>query len=117
MATLSEHQYRLGLFKCCLADKANTMALRLKFGNSSCCDINKFETLIAYYKTLKCFDPGNITCLTQVQIDKIWDDISIKCDICFPPYGQIITTTAIRYILDESSGIIDDESGNGLIEQ
>ena len=71
MATLSENQYRLGLFKCCLADKANTMALRLKFGNSSCCDINKFETLIAYYKTLKCFDPGNITCLTQVQMRKI----------------------------------------------
>mgnify|MGYP001569458441 CR=1 FL=1 len=94
--TQNDHTQRLRLFMCCLGEKGNSLANKLKISTDCCCEINTFELLIMYWSVLECYDPTLTTnCLTQAQVDTIWDDISCKCSICFAPYGSTYTAALL----------------------
>jgi|SRR3990167_2938272 len=93
LVSLADHYNRLQHFMCCLGSKGSELASKLRYSSDCCCEINTFELLVMYWEVLICYNPlatGN--CLTQAQIDTIWDDISKKCGICFNPYGSIYTS-------------------------
>ena len=92
----ADNYNRLQHFMCCLGSKGAELSTKLKISSDCCCDINTFELLMMYWSVLECYDPtatGN--CLTQAQIDAIWDDVACKCGLCFAPYGSLYTATAI----------------------
>lgn len=40
-----------------------------------------------------------MACLTQIEVDKIWDHVSKLCRICFAPYGSTYTTVATNVLV------------------
>ncbi len=111
-AVYSDHYFRLQQFMCCLGEKGNSLAKKLRISTDCCCDINTFELLVMYWSVLECYDPtAAYNCLTQQQIDLIWDDISEKCGLCFPPYGQQLINprfTGLRITENYSRRITED---------
>ncbi len=93
----ADHYNRLQHFMCCLGSKGATLATKLRISTDCCCDINTFELLCMYWSVLECYDPTALNnCLTQAQINAIWDDIACKCGLCFSPYGSIYTLAGNR---------------------
>jgi Putative Ig domain len=89
-----EDQYnRLQHFMCCLGSKGAALSTKLKLGLECTCDINTLELLVMYWNALECYDPTPTAtnCLTQTQVDAMWDHISRICGICFSPYGSTYT--------------------------
>lgn len=112
-ATYNDQQNRLQRFLCCLGSKGSDLSKKLRISTDCCCDINTFETLVMYWHVLVCYNPENENnCLTQTEIDTIWDDISCKCGICFSPYGSIYSdsTRSVRITEDNIRRIT--ENGN-----
>lgn len=118
-ATLADQTNRLQHFMCCLGEYGNKLSLKLKLGLSSICEINTFQLLVMYWDVLECYNPENETnCLTQSQIDLIWDDISEKCGICFSPYGStyILEGTIVRRITEDGTLRITENGNQRIIE-
>jgi len=90
--TLQDHSIRLQQFTCCIATKGNDLVKKLRLGISCEKDILILELLVGYYDTLLCFDPTvTDNCLTQEQVDTIWDAVADCCGVCFLPYGTNYT--------------------------
>ena len=87
-ATIADQEQRLRLLLCCMGIKGDALATKLRLGLDCRHDIEHLDLLTMYWDALICFDPDNIDCLTQSQIDKIWDKVSEICGICFAPYGS-----------------------------
>lgn len=96
LVSKADNYNRLQHFMCCLGSKGSALATKLRYSTDCCCDINTLNLLVMYWHVLVCYDPtatGN--CLTQAQINKIWDDISCKCGLCFASYGSLYTTATV----------------------
>jgi len=39
-----------------------------------------------------------MACLTQTEVDKIWDHVAKLCGICFPPYGSTYVTAEFQFL-------------------
>jgi hypothetical protein len=92
LVSKADNYNRLQHFMCCLGNKGHELSKKLRHSTDCCCDINNLNLLVMYWHVLECYDPtatGN--CLTQSQIDAIWEDISCKCGLCFAPYGSLYT--------------------------
>ena len=97
MPTIEDHTNRLQLLICCIADKGSKLSDKLKISTDCCCDINIFELLTMYWSVLVCYNPDVTTnCLTQEEVDSIWDDISCRCGLCFNPYGTDYSSLSSR---------------------
>ena len=117
-ATLEDQYNRLQHFMCCLGSKGAALAAKLRISTDCCCDINTFELLVMYWSVLVCYDPTVTTnCLTQAQIDAIWDDIACKCGICFNPYGSIYTSsTSGSRITEAGDTRITDDGETRIVD-
>lgn len=115
-ATFDDHFHRLQLFMCCIAENGYLLSKKLRISANCCCDIERLNILTMYWCTLECYNPDvDTNCLTQEQIDLIWEDISKKCGLCFAPYGSVYTTGHVGNRLVAGNGdIIVDENGNYL---
>ena len=87
-ATIADQEQRLRLLLCCMGIKGDALATKLRLGLDCRHDIEHLDLLTMYWDALRCFDPDDITCLTQAQVDTIWDKVSNLCGICFAPYGS-----------------------------
>ena len=87
-ASIADQEQRLRLLLCCIGSKGDILATKLRLSSDCQHDIEQLDLLTMYWDALICFDPDNIDCLTQSQIDKIWDKVSEICGICFAPYGS-----------------------------
>lgn len=100
----ANHSLRLKRLMCCIADRGYTLSKRIKLGLDCCCESDTLNLLIMYFNSLLCYDPTAIyNCLTQVQVDSVWDDISRKCGICFSPYGEVVNNTNVGIRITENN--------------
>ncbi len=115
--TQQDQTVRLQKFLCCLGDKGAKLANKLRISEDCQCEINTFELLVMYFNTLVCYNPqATYNCLTQLQIDAIWDDISKKCGICFAPYGAEYKVFNCGFLLTEEQGhLLLEEGGRFLL--
>ena len=116
--SIQDQVVRLQQALCCLGGKGSALATKLKLGMAECCDINEFELHVAYLDILRCYDPtvtGN--CLTQQEVDAIWDSISCYCGLCFTPYGTVYSLSAFSgpfvpsYMLTQDNFLFITEEG------
>jgi hypothetical protein len=124
MSTLQDHNIRLQQILCCLAEKGNSLANKLKLGIPCECETNNIALVHIYFQILQCYDPEanpiSDNCLTQQEVDKIFDHISCLCGTCFFPYGTNYSALAARQgvLLNSQGGrilAVDPLSNNFLI--
>lgn len=97
MPTLEDHQIRIQQIICCLGDLGCQLSDKLKLGYSCECDIKNLEILTGMLDSLYCYEPTLTTnCLTQVQIDNMFQYISQICGVCYFPYGTNYSQIALR---------------------
>lgn len=117
-ATLADHQNRLQNFMCCLGTKGNDLATKLKLGFPCTCEINTLELLTAYWDILVCYNPALTTnCLTQQQVDLVWEAISKECGICFSPYGSTYITASTAPLTTQANTLLTTEGTDTLFTE
>jgi len=57
-ASAADHEHRLRLFMCCLAQKGVDLSNKLRISTSCSCDISTFELLHMYWSVLVCYKPA-----------------------------------------------------------
>lgn len=123
LASKADNYNRLQHFMCALGQKGVDLTKRLKLGVDCCCETNTFNLLHMYWSVLVCYDPTrDDNCLTQTEIDAIWDDVACKTGICFSPYGTIYTAARFaspasgQRILESGEYRITEESNFRITE-
>jgi len=117
MPTLQDHQIRIQQIICCIGDMGCQLSDKLKIGYSCECDIINLEVLLGMLDALYCYDPtATDNCLTQLQVDKMFQYISKICGVCYFPYGTNYAQLAARQgILLQLNGSRLLQLNNGLI--
>lgn len=72
--TLRDHQVRLQQLTCCIANKGNELALKLRSGMDCCQDRVVLETLVAVLNTLCCYNPEEICYILDDDGNELADD-------------------------------------------
>ena len=110
--TILDQYTRLQMLMCIIESKGNKLASKLRLGMVCQDEITCLEVLVMYFESLKCYDPTNPQCLTQDQINLMWDCISQMTGLCFAPYGQTgPLPSSTMMLLQENSGRLMSESG------
>jgi hypothetical protein len=112
LPTLADQYNRLQHFMCCIGRHGNSLSSKLITGMVCDDDVVNLEILCMFWSVLECYDPtiGVTNCLTQTEIDLIWDYISQKCGICFSPYGTnyTICNSGVRITQNNGPRIVNN---------
>lgn len=111
-----------------ISDRGYTLMKRVSRGNKIHCDISKFMMVVDLEEVAACYEPGEIiddefvpgnNCITEEDLDHIFETIQCIADICFPNKGQIPQFTDTCFIALESSinHIVLLEDGGGLLRE
>jgi hypothetical protein len=101
---------------CCIGQKGSELSTKLKLGMVCDDDIVNFEVLNLFWSTLECFNPEEPQCLEQKDIDRIWDNVSQLCGVCFAPYGSVYVISNDEVLITEAGDPIITEDGQNLTD-
>ena len=124
--TASDINVRLSLMSSYIADYAYLLMGRIKRGAKVYCELNNLYYLIDAYEIASCYDliddeDDEQCCLTEAQMDHIFEQVQCITDLCFPPKGLtgIVDTTECYIALETSTNdvvLLEDGSG-GLLQE
>lgn len=92
MTTLSQEdfQVRVLLIQCCIGELTSKLLSKIKIGSQDVnCKLKELQVIQGMLKSLKCYEVlvDNITpednCLSEQDIQSMFDYMSSKCNICF----------------------------------
>ena len=115
---ITDLQARLTKIACWIADEALKQSNRAKYyGKLDECFI-KLQYVVAALEAIECYTPlssaaddGVINCLTELQAEQIFDNISNITDICFLPKNTVYNTSET----DDVAQTMALNSGGGFI--
>lgn len=80
--------YRGQKISCCLVDKALTLKQKIEVGSYCEDEVIKFQYAIAAIEVLEAYNPDSEeNCITETQLDTLFNYLADYCGLCFPPVG------------------------------
>jgi hypothetical protein len=113
---------RLAHTHCAIAEAAQTIALKKKYGTAKLCDTNKLLLLLVYERIICGYvTTSDNNLITETELEHIFDMIARIADLCFAPKGyqyfeNVPVSSNFNILLnDGTSNILLNDGASTLI--